>query len=78
MSKELELLQTELNNIYPELIKLERNILVAQLEPFSSTYDLLLKNEMRSCIISLYGYEKIHKWVLNGTIAQYLKYLVPM
>ncbi|AXT54676.1 hypothetical protein D1815_02495 [Aquimarina sp. AD1] len=65
MSKELELLQSELNNSYPELIKLEKNALVAQPEPFSSTYDLLLKNEMRSCTISLYGYEKIHKCVFE-------------
>jgi len=57
MSKELELLQTELNNSYPQLLKLERNTLVTQPEPFSSTYDLLFKNEERSCTISLYGYE---------------------
>lgn len=65
MSKELELLQTELNNTYPELLKLERNTLVTQSEPFLSIYDLLFKNEERSCIISLYGYEKSYKCVFE-------------
>ena len=65
MNKELKLLQTELNNSYPELLKLERNTLITQPEPFSSTYDLLFKNEERSCIISLQGYEKSHKCVFE-------------
>ncbi len=65
MSKKLELLQTELNNNYPQLLKLEKNTLVTQPEPFSSTYDLLFKNEERNCIISLYGYEQNHKCVFE-------------
>jgi len=65
MSKELKLLQTELNNSYPELLKLEKNTLVTQPEPFSSIYDLLFKNEERTCKISLYGYERSHKCVFQ-------------
>ncbi|CAA0209553.1 hypothetical protein [Tenacibaculum maritimum] len=65
MSKELELLQTELNNSFPELIKLERNILVPQPEPFSTSYDLLLKNEIRSCTISLFGNEKSYRYIFE-------------
>ena len=65
MNKELRLLQKELNTIYPELLQLQRNALVAQPEPFSSIYNLLFKNEERSCIISLYGYEKSYKCIFK-------------